>query len=185
MNNAFCAGLGVANDDLESPEQVISVRSCYRGRVYANAQSASALRAPSRGLHSARAGRLLKGLSPSRGGASVVSVGLHNISDRAVAGETLQTAVLLDSAAQQQQQQQQQQPVGAEIHDGCSTAAMALSAVDAIVLDDVVIDDKFVSPAVKNTAVALGDDVRGYGSDAVRATSCPPTSTPTPTLLVI
>lgn len=45
----------------------------------------------------------------------------------------------------------------------------AAAEAEAVVSADLVVDDSFVCSAAKNTAVALGDDVRGYGSEEVRA----------------
>ena len=60
------------------------------------------------------------------------------------------------------------QPADGTGGGGGPTAAEA----EAIVSADLVVDDSFVCSAAKNTAVALGDEVRGYGSEEVRAISC-------------
>lgn len=62
----------------------------------------------------------------------------------------------------------QQQEAHSSGVSGCGPATAA--EADAM-LSGVVVDDTCVCSAAKNTAVALGDDVRGYGSEEVRALS--------------
>ena len=174
IENVCCSGVELPSGEEDSSvPAVVSVRNHYRQQGQAGlplirkhgAISSSTPRKKPLEPHSRKGDS--KGLAPES------RTGMRKVQDPAVEEGALQSTVLSALTPQQQKQQQQQQQQQQQRADGVSgadsAAEIALAAVDAIVSDDVVIEDKFVSSAAKNTALALGDNVRGYGSEEVRA----------------